>query len=133
MKECGTIGTYGTAGRKIGTLCDTCPEIKPGFYFAWASLNHPYMPAVVAPPRADALGDCLAEFGQVGDMGAWYVGGAAPMVLGPDASTLEACAALCKANDDCEYVTFDYKTTDAAKKCFMKINSEADQQYAGIG
>ncbi len=77
-----------------------------------------------------------AEFGQVGDVGAWYVGGAAtltPVPLDAAATTFEDCVAKCKAEGACEYVTYDYKTNDLAKKCFLKMNTPADQAYAGIG
>lgn len=147
LKQCGTPSagstepaTFGAAGRPIGTECEACPAIKTGFYFAWnqqpgGTLQvYLYTPAVIAPDVAESAGDCLAEFGQVGDMGAWYVGGAAPLVAVTTATTsLEACAAVCKGNDACEYITFDYKADDDTKRCFMKLNSDADKQYAEMG
>lgn len=138
LQQCGntTGATFGTPGRAIGTVCEDCPAISTGFYFAWASANQPYKPGAVAPPAAESRGDCLAQFGQVGDTGAWYVGGAATLVAVPmttAASSFDDCAAECSIDDSCEYITYDYKTTDLTKKCFKKLNSPPDQQYAGIG
>jgi hypothetical protein len=141
LQQCGTpptggIPTFGAAGRPIGTDCEACPVIKTGFYFAWDSQVKLYKPDVVAPDIAESSGDCLAEFGQVGDMGAWYVGGAAPLVAVPltdPATTFEDCAAACKQDAACEYITYDYKATALDKKCFKKVNSDADKQYARLG
>jgi hypothetical protein len=75
----------------------------------------------------------LAEFGQVGSVGAWYVGGAATLTaVTTTASTLEDCAAACKADVNCEYITYDYTAVDVNKKCFKKVNSAEDVAYAGI-
>lgn len=74
VKQCGsttTGATFGGAGRPIGTDCEVCPPIATGFYFAWNEANHPYKPLVVARAGAESPGDCLAEFGQVNDVGAW--------------------------------------------------------------
>lgn len=85
----------------------------------------------------ESSGDCLAEFGQVGSVGAWYVGGAATLTavtfLTTAASSLEDCAAACKADVDCEYITYDYNNVPLDKKCFKKVNSAEDKAYAGIG
>jgi hypothetical protein len=83
----------------------------------------------VAPLGSDSAGDCLAEFGQVGNVGAWYVGGAAILDDVAGVTSLVDCAANCKADPDCEYITFDYKVS----KCQKKKNSVADKEYAGLG
>lgn len=91
-----------------------------------------YMPPVVARPGAVGRGDCLAEFGQIGDVGAWFMGGTAPLNLVPGANNLDDCASACRAVVECEYITFDYNATNT-KKCMMKLNTVQDQAHAAIG
>lgn len=124
----GAEGTFGTPDRPIGTKCESCSPIKTGFYFVYATTIMMYKPPVVTRPRADSRGDCLAEFGQIGDVGAWYLGGTARLTLVPGANTLEECATACRDNPLCQYITFDYSATT---KCSHKLNTQIAQAAAG--
>jgi hypothetical protein len=86
---------------------------------------------MVARPGAESEGDCLAEFGQLGETGAWYMGGAVSLTPVYTATTLEECVAACKsvADSSCQYLTFDYD----AKTCYLKLNTAKAVSYAGLG
>lgn len=114
----GVNATFGIAGRPVtDSQCDACPTMSTGFSFDYLAVNQPFTPAPVARIGAASAADCLAEFAQVAD-GAWYMGGSAALtnLTGSIADTFDACVAACKADDTCQYVTYDYD----AKACFQK-------------
>jgi len=110
----GNNATYGTAGREKDEPCVECPVIAVGFYFDYMAVNRNFTPVVVARPGAASAADCLAEFAQIADL-AWYMGGPVDMDL-VDVGTFEACVDICKRDDDCQYITYDYNTTQCYKK-----------------
>jgi len=111
----GTTSTYGPAERPIDSTCENCPYITPGYFFDYLAINRNFSPAVVARPGAVSAADCLAEFGQISDV-AWYMGGSVAMATVSSASTFAACVDACKADTDCQYITFDYVTSQCSKR-----------------
>lgn len=68
----------------------------------------------MARTGAVSLGECLAEFAQIADI-AWYMGGSVALTSVP-VDTFEACVRNCKADDGCQYITFDYNSNQCYKK-----------------
>jgi hypothetical protein len=94
--------------------------MSTGFSFDYAGTNQAFTPASVARSLADSAADCLAEFAQIEDS-AWYLGGTASMtnVTDVDVTDFETCVAHCKADGNCQYVTYDYDAVDI--KCTKKV------------
>jgi hypothetical protein len=86
-----------------------------GFSFDYLGTNFNFTPDTVARTGADSPADCLAEFAQIADL-AWYLGGSVDMANVTGANTFAACVGDCKADASCQYVTFDYDTSNCTKK-----------------
>jgi hypothetical protein len=86
-----------------------------GFSFDYLTTNYNFTPASVARASAGSPADCLAEFAQIVDT-AWYLGGAVAMTNVTGATTFPACVTNCKADPNCQYITFDYETSACSKK-----------------
>lgn len=112
---------FGVAGREKDSSCDACPVMATGFSFDYLAVNQNFTPSVVARAGADSPADCLAEFAQISDS-AWYMGGSAAMEAVSAASSFDTCVAACKAEDSCQYITFDYDTSACS---MMKATSQS--------
>jgi len=114
----GNGATFGPAGRPEGTACEACPAMTTGFSFDYLAVNQNFTPAAVARAGADSPADCLAEFAQIADA-AWFLGGSVAMTNVTQASgvtTFDGCVADCKADGNCQYITFDYDAATCWKK-----------------
>jgi hypothetical protein len=96
-----------------------CPPIEKGYFFDYDGTKM-FKPAVVSRLGAESLGDCLAEFAQVGDT-AWYMGGdvtMTPVLVSDGDIDLQFldCVSKCTAAAKCQYITFDYTTGTCSMK-----------------
>lgn len=108
-------GSYGPAARPAGSACVSCPDQNTGFSFDFLAVNRLFQAPVVARMYADSPADCLNEFNQVMDA-AWQMGGTAQMTPVAAANTFEGCVEDCKADNSCQYITFDYDTSACSKR-----------------
>lgn len=120
--KCGGLNgpQYGPAARPMDTpACEACPLMTVGFSFDYLAQNKPYTPAPVARTGAASAADCLAEFAQIEDA-AWYMAGDAALLTNVtdsvSSNTFQACADFCKGSSTCQYITYDYETS----QCFVK-------------
>jgi len=89
-----------------------------GFSFDYLGQNMNFTPAAVARNLADSPADCLAEFAQIADA-AWQMGGGVTLINATNVdgvTTFSGCVANCKADANCQYITFDYETSMCYKK-----------------
>lgn len=93
----------------------SCPPQTVGFGFDYLGRTQLFQPAVVARAGADSPADCLNEFAQIEDS-AFHMGGSVLLTAVPAAITFEACVADCKADNNCQYITFDYEVSTCQKK-----------------
>lgn len=118
-KPCGG-GTYGHASRTT-TPCLLCPADRT-YTFTWADGAETFTPRAVSKDAATTLDDCIAEFVQAEEDGAFYLdipGGAlvvdgsagAQYLLVPNVKSLDTCVAACRDSGVCVAVTFDASLT----------------------
>lgn len=115
---CGTgdqASAYGPSGRPAGSNCIKCPSQTVGFFFNFGGMSQQYAPAVVTRPFADNTADCVNEFNQFGDT-AWEVGGTVALEEVTEAKDFPACVEACKADERCQYITFDYSSRNCSRK-----------------
>jgi hypothetical protein len=86
-----------------------------GFFFNFGGMSQQYAPAVVTRPFADNTADCVNEFNQFGDT-AWEVGGTVALEEVTEAKDFPACVEACKADERCQYITFDYSSRNCSRK-----------------
>lgn len=108
-------GAYGPPARPAGTPCVSCPEQVTGFSFDYLAVNRLFRPAAVAREQAGSPADCLNEFAQIVDA-AWYMGGVVQLTDVPGNVTFDACVGNCKADANCQYITYDYDASNCTKK-----------------
>jgi hypothetical protein len=86
-----------------------------GFFFNFGGRSQQYAPGVVTRAFADNTVDCVSEFNQFGDT-AWEMGGTVSLEEVPQAKEFPGCVEACKADDSCQYITFDYSSSSCSKK-----------------
>jgi len=97
--------------------CSVCRQMDPGFFFAANGSTQYYRPLSLTRAGASSAIECVAEFAQLGEDN-WYLHGNATM-KDVDATTLDACVAVCRSAPSCQYTAFDYGNN----KCQIKETS----------
>jgi hypothetical protein len=61
------------------------------------------------------------EFAPVED-GNWKLESTGSMVAG-NGTDLASCVASCRANSECQFLNYDYASSDAATRCQMRVST----------
>jgi hypothetical protein len=76
---------------------------------------------VVTKPGASSIGQCSVEFAQVED-GNWKLDSTGSMVAG-NGTDLAACVASCRVNSECQFLNYDYASSNAASRCQLRVST----------
>jgi hypothetical protein len=119
--------TFGDETRIAGNYaCAACPASSNIYRFRYQSgpsstSDNLFAPAVVTKPGASSIGQCSVEFAQV-EVGNWKLDSTGSMGAG-NGTDLAACVASCRANSECQFLNFDYASSDVATKCQLRVST----------
>jgi len=111
----GASASYGPTDREVASACVACANpTTPYSFIVQAGLDDVWAPSAVARAEAESAADCLAQFAQLGDNGAWSLAGAQVPVTMADTASFAKCADACA--DECMFVTYNYNGDTCNKK-----------------